>query len=319
MRKAFTLIELLVVIAIIAILAAILFPVFAQAKESAKKSACLSHQKQMGTAIVMYLSDYDDMMPSAYYYRNDQSNADNGSGVCGYVHWSGAVQPYVKNMSMFVCGSDPARGLAPTNFTGNNAPPLQVTDPTGCTTMDDTQAPRLSYIANSLVMPRKRRAADPMNVVSQTALDDIAGTILIAEMTDSPSCINDSSVASGSAYKTHRPANAIKVNTGSGWMRFQGEDPTEIGASYMAVSVQEAKTRWAECRTGAGTPATNYHIGYIQPDRHNGGSNYTYTDTHAKYQKPEATLNPANFQWGKRAYTAGGGVIYKPGTSDPVQ
>lgn len=62
-RKGFTLIELLVVIAIIAILAAILFPVFAQAKEAAKKSACISNLKQMGTAFALYLSDYDDALP----------------------------------------------------------------------------------------------------------------------------------------------------------------------------------------------------------------------------------------------------------------
>src|SRR5687767_7774401 len=62
-RKAFTLIELLVVIAIIAILAAILFPVFARAKEAAKKSTCLSNLKQIGLGVHMYLDNFDDRMP----------------------------------------------------------------------------------------------------------------------------------------------------------------------------------------------------------------------------------------------------------------
>jgi prepilin-type N-terminal cleavage/methylation domain-containing protein len=68
LRKAFTLIELLVVIAIIAILAAILFPVFAQAKEAAKKTASLSNVKQIGTATMIYAADYDDVMPRAFGY-----------------------------------------------------------------------------------------------------------------------------------------------------------------------------------------------------------------------------------------------------------
>ncbi len=89
MRKAFTLIELLVVIAIIAILAAILFPVFAQAKDAAKKSQGLSNVKQIGTGMHLYMGDYDDTTPTAYII--------GGQGVDIYQHF----QPYVKNMDIF--------------------------------------------------------------------------------------------------------------------------------------------------------------------------------------------------------------------------
>lgn len=87
--KAFTLIELLVVIAIIAILAAILFPVFAQAKESAKNSALLSNTKQIGLANLMYASDYDDAFPLIW-----QDSDPSGQG---HWSWQGSAQPYVKN------------------------------------------------------------------------------------------------------------------------------------------------------------------------------------------------------------------------------
>jgi prepilin-type N-terminal cleavage/methylation domain-containing protein/prepilin-type processing-associated H-X9-DG protein len=313
-KKAFTLIELLVVIAIIAILAAILFPVFAQAKAAAKKSACLSNSKQMGLAVMMYGTDYDDYYPQAYYYPNDNGSGPI-NGVGGYVQWSGLMQPYIKNFDIFRCPGSKANGLAPTNFIGNNAgygvPGGQVTQ----YNLQDVQAPRLSYIANSMLMPRKRRSVDPMNVISQTTVDAVADTILIAEMTDYPSCINDSSQASGVSYKTHRPANAIKLLDNT---PFAGEAPAEVGlAAYSAISVTDAKNALSVCRTSGALG--HFHIAYTQPDRHNGGANYTYADGHAKFQSLEATLNPDKFQWGKRAYTAGGGAIYKPGTTTPVE
>src|SRR5206468_802830 len=99
----FTLIELLVVIAIIAILAAILFPVFAQARENARKISCISGLKQLGTAVLMYAQDYDDYLPN----NLDGSIAGKKDTNLWYdLSGTGMVDPYLKNKQIWFCPSD---------------------------------------------------------------------------------------------------------------------------------------------------------------------------------------------------------------------
>lgn len=93
----FTLIELLVVIAIIAILAAILFPVFAQAREAARKSSCLSNEKQIGTAVQMYTQDYDERYPG---------RGGNNTNANDLPSWRQTTQAYIKNTQVFKCPSN---------------------------------------------------------------------------------------------------------------------------------------------------------------------------------------------------------------------
>ncbi len=95
--RGFTLIELLVVIAIIAILAAILFPVFAQAREKARQAACLSNCKQIGLAMMAYTQDYDEC-----YLTVDSCDAHGAHEHC---HWFDLLMPYVKSEQLFVCPS----------------------------------------------------------------------------------------------------------------------------------------------------------------------------------------------------------------------
>src|SRR5687768_15804658 len=105
-NRGFTLIELLVVIAIIAILAAILFPVFAQAREAARKASCQSNLKQLATAVMMYGQDYDEMYPKNEFV--DQNGW--GSWPQNHFMWSSTriTGPYIKNTGVFRCPSDSA-------------------------------------------------------------------------------------------------------------------------------------------------------------------------------------------------------------------
>jgi len=97
-KKAFTLIELLVVIAIIAILAAILFPVFARARENARRASCQSNLKQMGLGLLQYTQDYDEHFSGAY---------KNFPATNGRVTWMELNFPYIKSSQLYICPSGP--------------------------------------------------------------------------------------------------------------------------------------------------------------------------------------------------------------------
>jgi prepilin-type N-terminal cleavage/methylation domain-containing protein/prepilin-type processing-associated H-X9-DG protein len=121
-RKGFTLIELLVVIAIIAILAAILFPVFARAREKARQTNCLSNTKQLMLGILMYAQDYDENM---CYGQNDDAD--------GTRYWRNVVEPYVKNTQIMKCPSKASQSYG----YGWNYPnmPYRTNYPTGRTAL----------------------------------------------------------------------------------------------------------------------------------------------------------------------------------------
>src|SRR4051812_42174668 len=177
MRKAFTLIELLVVIAIIAILAAILFPVFAQAKAAAKKTACLSNYKQIGLGLYMYLTDSDDALPMANYpnpgtgYTGPYTEFawNDGPGVSQPL-WADLIQPYTKNKDIFSCPADK----------------VVIKKPSGQIFADNV--PRLSYALNYYFFRPPGGQPSQFNVGggSITSIPNPAAKIFIAETGPNP-------------------------------------------------------------------------------------------------------------------------------------
>jgi prepilin-type N-terminal cleavage/methylation domain-containing protein/prepilin-type processing-associated H-X9-DG protein len=170
-KRGFTLIELLVVIAIIAILAAILFPVFARARENARRASCQSNLKQIGLGVMQYTQDYDEKMPGMFQYK--------GGGTSALYWWPDTLQPYVKSYQLFVCPSDSApltydygRAVAGHTYPAGFPNPLI-----------------WSYATNAVTDPPAGTQAGPFGVVptgpnqgdtvSLAAIEDVATTIMV--------------------------------------------------------------------------------------------------------------------------------------------
>lgn len=174
--RAFTLIELLVVIAIIAILAAILFPVFAQAKVAAKKTQSLSNVKQIATGIMVYTADYDDINPMSEYGSGDY-----------HITWMAATYPYVKNGRVFV---NPTSGL--TQVSGSDgifrSPSYPVQQASNPATWDEAQIGGFSYGVHQAIFAANYNSNQswfpPEQVatsLSNTQLDNPADKVMMME------------------------------------------------------------------------------------------------------------------------------------------
>ena len=268
--KAFTLIELLVVIAIIAILAAILFPVFAQAREKARQTSCLSNLKQLGLGMNMYAQDYEGALM--------QTSWELGS-FKAKVHWSYLVQPYVKNERVFVCPSDPTP-VTPLNRICGSGDTVGVT-------LCDAQVPEFSYINNYNAIP-----AHDWLPPSESMFDKPANFIVLGERRDT---MNDAAKTKIGQWKGTGPF--VGTSTGHG----TGNASSQIcpGDTYRKVTFPDVQAGLATSNSN-----DNPEIVRVKFDRHVGGANYAFWDGHAKWFRFENTFDPNNWQWGDAWYPA---------------
>jgi prepilin-type N-terminal cleavage/methylation domain-containing protein/prepilin-type processing-associated H-X9-DG protein len=268
-RKGFTLIELLVVIAIIAILAAILFPVFAQAREKARAISCESNMKQIALGVIQYDQDYDENFPT-------QQNPGGNNNYDYQQTWVTSVQPYIKSYGVFACPDDPrtlpTQGQA--NYTG----------------------PKCSYVANAAmgydwanshgggweldgVINSGYGWANPNGIPKPRADGDVnfpASTIMLAEVWNYPAA-GTPQLGAFSPYGV--------VLTGPNGTESPGGIPG-----------------WNAATNNCGAPQSNY--GGLVPGGglnkanpgHNGRANFAFVDGHVKSMLPLSTvdLNPVN-------------------------
>ena len=232
-KKGFTLIELLVVIAIIAILAAILFPVFAQAREKARQASCLSNLKQIGTAIQLYTDDYDETFPTSNndydsFYPWNKRNSDSYDIIRSVINALNVS--YVKNFNMWCCPS--AKPTIEDKWLAGKATP----------TKTDAEYFPSSYVFNGIIISSNNGQS------GQYA--GMRGDCSARAMSEIP-------------------------------------NPSEI----ILVTEQPDYCYVARCmpRRNSSTDANRFNRQLVHPI-HNGGSNFTFCDGHAKFKKYDSVL-----------------------------
>jgi prepilin-type processing-associated H-X9-DG protein/prepilin-type N-terminal cleavage/methylation domain-containing protein len=297
--KAFTLIELLVVIAIIAILAAILFPVFAQAREAARTSSCASNEKQLSLGILQYVQDYDEQMPIA-----------NGNVLMSdpnwnkpdtpwtqlnnlYYGWDKEIYPYVKNTQVYKCPSAP-------DGDDHNGTKAQGGD-------NSWRSGEIQYAANMRVVgyPTAGQPPAPQNAnpIKIAAMQWPAVTILLRDTTGGASTGSVGDERTGWGYDDghNRELQGTAESANGDW-----NDNVNIPAND--------SMRDTLCHVGPKTDPVVWNSTNPAPlRRHKGGANYAYCDGHVKWVQGDASC----VVWDRKQNRSGSSPTYFVGNSGP--
>jgi len=267
-HSAFTLIELLVVIAIIAILAAILFPVFAQAKEAAKKTSCLSNTKQLGLGVMMYQGDSDDTcIPES---TDTGTLRDDGSTYRPWAPWTRLAQPYMKNLGILLCPENKANSF------------ILAANPTARSEIYAGYGLNYGYLSNFM-------GADPSNSgdylfapISATPVNRPANTVMLAESQ------GENFASANHAYVWTQPIGPVveppdaylsdHVFFSTGW----GNQADQVTQYYDYPGY--GGMSWKHGDTG-------FKVNVLPV----GGANTTFEDGHSKFYKPGGLAAGTNF------------------------
>lgn len=245
LKRGFTLIELLVVIAVISILAAILFPVFARARENARRTSCASNMKQLALGVLQYTQDYDERMPIPYRAKTGDESPlafyRAGSDYFSQFTWVDGIDPYIRNSQVFKCPSDSIK------LTGSYA---------ADGTYGAVSYGMNNYLNGKVTVSNGPRITDNYNYSGSQPLANIV----------SPS----HKIMLGEVYKGSNYPTPILVT-------FAGEE-AQIYYKYPLDLEFDGSTAWGEKVMGTATFQTTGFKG-----RHFGGANIAFVDGHVKW------------------------------------